>query len=397
MGIMLLSCLTQIAAPKLPVGPDALLNLQGLPLLRTGTWFVGTSSHDVTGDNNDGFDALYSYLYRDGDEYVLFEEEGPGCVYVVRTIGHKGNLHVYTDRSGKPAYSIPFAELYSGKKSPFVRPFVGAEEETHGSSWCYVPIPFTDYCKLTTDEMEKPHFLNIFAHKYAKNTPVEPFDPDLALDEAAKWWSDPVPLVVSGDSRKLHKTQTIPARGLFTALDCEGAGAITGIRIRFPNSSAFERAGKLQLRAYWDGRVAPYVDSPLSTFFALGCPRAMDAAMHGKPENRKTERYIDGTVSPNSLLVGEGEDGWLYSHFPMPYWKTARVDLLNTSSDEIEIEYEITSVDEPYPEATGYFHALWRQETPLRPGEDYCILDTRGHGHYVGCVVTFSGVQAYSP
>src|SRR5690606_16034106 len=68
-----------------------------LPLAREGVWLAGTDSHDVTGDNDDGFNAAYSYLYKDGDEWVLFEEEGPGCVYVVRTIRHKGDLRVYLD------------------------------------------------------------------------------------------------------------------------------------------------------------------------------------------------------------------------------------------------------------------------------------------------------------
>ena len=36
-------------------------------------------------------------------------------------------------------------------------------------------------------------------------------------------------------------------------------------------------------------------------------------------------------------------------------------------------------------------------ETPLRPGQDYCVLDVQGKGHYVGCVLTFSTVHRDSP
>ncbi len=397
-GILLFVFFIQTQIPAISIGPDALVNLEGLPLLRTGTWLTGTDSHDVTGGNNDGFDAFYSYLYRDGDEYVLYEDQGPGCVYVIRTIGHKGNLRVYTDDSGKAVYTIPFPDLNKGKTSPFLSPLTAFEDESHGSSWCYVPIPYNNYCKLTVDEMDKPHFFNIFAHKYAKGTQVAAFDPNLRLDDAMKWWSDPAhPASLPSASQETPKTISIPAHKKETLLDLKGSGAITEFKIRFPKSSPIESAGNIHLRGYWDGEVFPQVYSPLSTFFALGCPRELDAIKHGDPKKLESKLYIGGVVQPQSLLVGQDNDGWLYCHFPMPFWKSAHLEVLNQSDEEIQIEYVLNVSEETYPKQSGYFHALWRQEAPLRPGEDFCVLDTFGHGHYVGCVITFSSVYGDSP
>ena len=51
-----------------------------------------------------------------------------------------------------------------------------------------MPIPFAKSCKLTTESMGKHRFYNIFAHKLAAGTEVEPFDPSKSLTDALKYW-----------------------------------------------------------------------------------------------------------------------------------------------------------------------------------------------------------------
>lgn len=369
---------------------------ESLPLAREGVWLVGTDSHDVTGDNDDGFNAAYSFLYKDGDEWVLFEEEGPGCVYVVRTIRHKGDLRVYLDGAEDPSYTIPLKDLYAGKTSPFVPPFVGDEDIAHGSSWSYVPIPFGKGCKLTTTDMEKPQFLNIFAHKYAAGTEVSSFDPERTLDDAKTWWSDPAQWREPKGEARTGSLQIEPL-GQSTLVNETGAGAITGLRLRFKDGG-IQPAADLLLRAYWDGREAPQVDSPVSTFFALGCPRAVKTIESPDLQPFETEQYIAGTRRPESLHVGQTEDGWLYCRFPMPYWNSARVELLSVNgAAPIEVDYEVSVSKDAYPVSACYFNAQWRSETPLRDGEDFCVVDTRGRGHFVGCVMTFSSIHFSRP
>ncbi len=376
--------------PAAPIGINALLRLEDLPLLRRGTWLVGEDSHDVAGWNNDGFNATFSYLYKDGDEYVLFEEEGPGCVYVIRTIGHKGRLRVYLDGAKVPQVDLPFQEFHEGVHAAFPLPFVAREEAAHGSSWCYVPIPFATSCKITTDEMEAPHFYNIFAHRYTAGTPVASFDPGADLSGLAAWWRKPEQLPGAAKLTTLRGTVRVAPRQWAAVLDRAGAGSIRSLRLRVAGGD-LHAAAALLLRGYWDGHVLPDIDSPVSTFFGVGCPPAVTALDHPDPEKVDCEKYLCGRIPPRSLFIGEDDDGWLYCHFPMPYWSEARLELFNTRlSDEIEVEYEIGLNGEAYPDNACWFRALWRAEGPLRPGEDFCVLDVRGEGHYVGCVLTLA-------
>lgn len=390
--------MSSLALGSAPMGTAALENLEALPLLRHGVSLVGTDSHDVTGDNDDGFEARYSFLYRDGAEWVLFDEEGPGCLYVLRTICHKGTVRVYLDGAKTATFAWPAQDIYSGDTPPFVKPFVGDEETAHGSSWSYVPIPYARGCKVTIDEMEKPHFYNIFAHKYPADTAVKTFDGAADLSRAAKWWSNPAqppePSVPLRHERGSLRAE--PGKAAVLA-DLEGAGAIVRLRIRFAEG-AFDPAARLTLRAYWEKNPVPAIDAPLSSFFALGCPRALDALAHADPAWQHTERYVAGVVKPRSLYVGQSTDGWFYCNFPMPFWKSARIEIVNRSHDEaVEFAYEVDHHDKPYPDAAGYFFAMHREETPLRHRQDYCILDITGRGHYVGCVVTMSSVHRDSP
>ncbi|MBI3118739.1 MAG: DUF2961 domain-containing protein [Candidatus Hydrogenedentes bacterium] len=384
-------------AAEAPRGSEALSNLSALPLFRAQTALVGTDSHDVTAGNNDGFDSLYSYLYKQGGEYVLFDEEGPGCVYVIRTIGHKGNLKVYLDGGETPVLTIPFLDLNKGARPPFLKPFVGWEEETHGSSWSYVPIPFAASCKLTTDEMEKPHFYNIFAHKYTPGTAVGSFVPDQKLDDAARVWQFPDKSWAPGETKKSGAKLALKPGEVGELLQRSGNGVVWSLRMRVADKDNLS-ARHLWLRGYWDELTLPAVDTPASSFFALGCPRALEGLAQADPAQFSTDKYVAGATRPQSLFVGQTGDGWLYCNFPMPFWKSARLEVLNTSlSDTVELEYEVVSSEQPYPMAAGYFHALWREERPVAPGEDYTVVSIGGRGHYVGCVLTMSSVYRDMP
>ena len=394
---VLLTCVGLVYAQewRVPTGLPALTDIASLPLLRTGTWLVGTDSHDVAGRNNDGFGGTYSYLYKDGDEYVLFEEDGPGCIYELRTIGFTGNLHLYLDGATEPQYTFSFPDIYLARTPPFVAPLVAPEATAHGSSWSYVPISFAKGCKLTTNEMGRNHFFNIFAHKYSDGTNVPSFDPQMDMKHASMVWSKSGErLEVDGEVKEERGTISLAQHETRAILEIEGAGAVKFLRLRLPDG-ATHLAGAVGLRAYWDGAPVPQVDSPASTFFGLGCPRAL-GILQGLPQraDRLAKGIEPGAVDTRSLVIGKDTDGWLYCYFPMPFWKSARIRLVNRSSEQpVQVEYAVGYSEHAYPASAGYFHARWRQENPVRFMEDYTVLDTRGHGHFVGCVLTMSAFQ----
>ena len=153
---------------------------------------------------------------------------------------------------------------------------------------------------------------------------------------------------------------------------------------------------KLVLRAYWDGNEHPSVLVPLGDFFGCGHARTVNFAS------------LPLQMSPED---GKGFN----SYFHMPFADGARFEITNESSELVMwfyfyIDYE--AFDE-LEEGIGRFHASWRRENPTDGEEqgdrsnpeylfegdnttgdgNYVILDTKGRGHYVGCVFNVTNLR----
>ena len=80
----------------------------------------------------------------------------------------------------------------------------------------------------------------------------------------------------------------------------------------------------------------------------------------------------------------------------MPFRKSIRIEVINQSEKKLNLLYY--NVDwiklDSLAEDTPYFYAQYRQEYPVKQGEDYVILDTKGKGQYVGTVLS---VRTRSP
>jgi hypothetical protein len=151
-----------------------------------------------------------------------------------------------------------------------------------------------------------------------------------------------------------------------------GPATITMIHFAFPAAGRLNR--ELLLKIYWDGEKAPSVDCPMVDFFC-------------DPAGMRDE--------VNTALVNKRQ-GW-NAYFPMPFRKSARVELVYEGSTEPGEElwkempcysYVMYRTFEKVPENAGYFHASWRQETLLLGKRDYVALEAQGHGKFIGWNVT---------
>jgi hypothetical protein len=144
---------------------------------------------------------------------------------------------------------------------------------------------------------------------------------------------------------------------------------------------------KTVLRMYWDGETDPSVEVPLGDFFG---------AMHGLAHS-----YVSLPLS----VVGRGMRMGLNTYFPMPFDKRAKVELVNECEKSpltiyYHVDYELYD-DHLSPDLLR-FHAGWHRETckatsdrvNLTGDENYVVLDARGRGHYVGCML---GVKSLQP
>ena len=165
-------------------------------------------------------------------------------------------------------------------------------------------------------------------------------------------------------------------------LDEKGPGVITHIWITFlgPEPQNWARQGsanhqEMLLRMFWDGQERPAVEAPVGDFFA-NC------------FGRRNE------VVSLPVIV---EDADSYNCFwPMPFRKSARIEIVNQSEKPISLlYYNIDWIQKKkLPRDTPYFYAQYRQEYPAQHGQDYVVLETKGQGHYVGTVLA---VRTRSP
>ncbi len=121
---------------------------------------------------------------------------------------------------------------------------------------------------------------------------------------------------------------------------------------------------RIVLRMYWDGEEQPSVEVPVGDFFGTGF---------------QYKQYITPFVGMSS--------GGYYSYFPMPFQKSARVEVVNQTGQEInsfyyQIDYQ--KLSDPLESDIAYFHANWRRDVRTTAKENYLVLDAAGEGHFVG-------------
>jgi hypothetical protein len=165
-------------------------------------------------------------------------------------------------------------------------------------------------------------------------------------------------------------------------LDAKGPGVINHIWLTFlgPEPQSWARQGsadhqEMLLRMFWDGARDPAVEAPLGDFFA----------------------NCFGKRSEVISLPVVVEDADSYNcYWQMPFRKSARIEIVNQSEKAINLlYYNVDWVErKSLPRSTPYFYARYRQEYPVRHGKDYVLLETTGHGHYVGSVLA---VRTRSP
>ncbi|MGA2499478.1 MAG: glycoside hydrolase family 172 protein [Tepidisphaeraceae bacterium] len=164
--------------------------------------------------------------------------------------------------------------------------------------------------------------------------------------------------------------------------EMKGPGIIRHIWLTFlgPHPQPWAPKGaanpqEMILRIYWDGREKPDVEAPVGDYFAAGFGRQAEV---------------------KSLPV-QVEGGAAYNCFwPMPFAKSARVEIANDSQKNIALLYYNVDwqTQDKLPDDAPYFCAQYRQEYPVQKGRDYVVLDAEGRGHYVGTVLS---VRTRSP
>ncbi|MDG0812980.1 DUF2961 domain-containing protein [Cohnella rhizosphaerae] len=369
--------------PKPPKGLASLERFDLLPLLRDGVQARYEGSIDKQGFNAD-WDWL---LYKDGAEFVIFDVDGPGCIY--NFVQHRypdspePTFRFYFDGEAEPRFELKHAEF--GAKAPFVKPladaYLGPEEGGRGPIRVvrsFVPMPYARSCKITTDIRLKGAnkgdggWGHVVYHAYAEaDEGLATFTGNESYERVRELWSrvgeDPKPDLPSDAT--VRRELSIAPGDAVVVFEAKGAGCIVSMLARTPGIGANE----LWIRATWDGHGAPDVYSPLGAFFGNEL----------------------GFNAIGVLSHGTRTDGISYNYFPMPFWRGARVELVNKSDKTIRVpEWDIRCTFEAsalaqYREGrAGYFRSSSYRESRATLGSDAVIGEIAGNGHMVAAQVT---------
>jgi len=389
---------SMIKTVKEPVGIEALLNVNRLPILRRGRSFLA-SSYDRRGGNYD----WGNYLYTSGNQAVILNEKGPGCITRIWSANPGSKLKIYLDDKEKPEINMDFREYLEKmplrygagwiKRGTPKMADINRKKEPCG--WTsYLPIPFQKSCRVV-QEPPLGVYYQINYSLFPKDIHVKSFQISDLQDKINDFkkvefiWNkrgkkDPKPHL--RNERILEKSFSLLSMQRKKLFQLKGPGTIQEIRFYLPKVKEYERKHILKsliLRIYFDKdrKRWPSVYSPLGSFF-------MD--------------FGQGIDNLHSLLVGFWGDSY-YCYFPMPFHKRTIISLENRGILPVEgIKFKVRYAQTALPDNFGYFKAIYHHESPfganhldyqnivmnmpnLNGIDNYKILQVRGQGHFVGC------------
>lgn len=326
---------------------------------------------DANGDG-DGF------LRREGDQIVMAEMEGPGCIWRIWSAAPKqGRVRIYLDGAAEPAVDLPFQAYFDGQHEPFTR---SALVHTVALGWNnYTPIPYQRSCKIVAEQNWGAYYQFVYS-TFPKGTQVPTFKRQLRAEEAAALdavnarLARPGPHLPPSPGEQVQHQSITAREGGAGMLRLTGPRAIKTLRARV--EPPFTRDDRVAVREWtlqiqFDGEAQPSVWAPFADFFGTTA----------------------GAHPYRSLPAGLTEDGVWYAHWFMPFAREAVLTLANDGAPSRTVHLEVVTVPlREDPTRYGRFHAKWHRdallpEDPDRRPIDWTLLKTEGRGRFLGVML----------
>lgn len=389
-------------APIIPVSEDAYLQWDRLPYQRLGVRARMQSTFDRTGGNRDA-DASH-FLYQQADDFnVTLDARGPGMLYFVRTNHHHGSpWHYEIDGVDHIVKESATDEPVSANKrltkstflpaEPFPHPLVWTWPDTKGADLMWRPIPFRDSLRLAYSRTFYGTGYYIY-HQFADaseglSRPIDswvPAAPDRRVVELFEQAGTDIAPKGEDVASSIAKISLPPLQRQRLEAPAGSPAMIRALKFSAPREKAFE-FGKCRLRITWDNRWHPSIDAPLDLFFGAG-------QLHNDDGREFLVKGLPMAVRFDDERV------YLDCYWPMPYFRDARIELVNPGESLIDdVVCEIRTV--PYHDPANhvaYFHATYSDHPKPTAGQDVPFLDTahaegggEWSGHFVGMSWTFT-------
>jgi hypothetical protein len=389
--------------PPIPIGLDAYRQWDKWPQQRVGARAYMRSTYDRRG-NNESADASH-FLYQLADDFnVTLDVEGPGVLCFARYNHWHGSPWHYvvdsTDHIVQESSSVdptkPVANSVFLPQEAFPNPLTWTWSITKGADLMWVPLGFEKSFRMayTRTRYGTGYYIyQQFVPGIPLSQPIRTWKPEPpghdVLDLLERAGSDLVPKADSPEGRAMQLQERsgsvdIVAGKTVELLRVQQSGVGRALEFRVPKDRALE-FGRAKLRITWDDRAQPSIEAPVSLFFGAGTLY-----------NRDGREYLVKAFP--TFIRYTGEQVHLACYFPMPFFHSARVELIGGGADVAGVQWSMRIA--PFSgkaEHFGYLHATYRDHAKPEPGKDLVLLDTRGvegsenwSGSFVGTSFIFS-------
>ena len=329
-----------------------------------------------------GFEEILKEPDEEGiGEYLICDIKGPGSIVRLWTAGISGNIRFYLDDIEEPVYEGNAEDFFwltldvlSGQ--PGIMENLSSFRQFDA---VYFPIPFADRCRIEwIGDIRKIHFYHVGVRFFDAGIKVETFRREniatclpLLKDINQKLQESKPDENLKNHQKHLLELK-IPASNTVELLSMEGPSAIQGISLKVHTELSESTLRKTVLRIYFDGASRPQVESPLGDFFGAA----------------------PGIYAFHSLPVSTFPDSTFVCRFIMPFQTSVRMEIENTSEEEIGVSGSVISTPYAWKEASSmHFHARWKIDYDLTaqpmgnqvsPIEDILYAAVEGKGRIVG-------------
>jgi hypothetical protein len=368
------------------VGWDTYRRLDRLPYLSADTQSLQLSSFDRSGGDFDistgNKNGSGGCLASGGAGCVVAEDHGAGEVDSIWFTRDGGNVRaigtIRIELDGQTVIDAPLQSLVDGALgAPFVWPLVANAAQSPGGVYIKVPMPYRQSMRISV--ASHLEYYHVDYRQFSTADGVSTFSPsDPALDVIATLRAagtvDPKPAAPAAAHN--NRVVELPAGAGVTIAESVGSGMISALHLQLPQPTDQLLSG-LRLQIEFDGQTM--VDSPLGEFFGAGLGA-----------NNVRSLMFATTPQPEGSL---SLSGW----WPMPFARSARITLVNTTTDPVpRIDSDVvTTADPQWAPAlatgrAGYFTAR-SHAGPTALGQDWLFANEPGHGKFVGVSHTIRG------
>jgi hypothetical protein len=314
-------------------------------------------------------------------EYLICDVQNPGAIVRLWSAGIKGEIRLFLDDMNIPVFEGNAEDFFWNTPDAFL----GEGKETDASKTfrqfdaVYFPIPFARSCRMEwTGDIRDLHFYHVGVRMYDTGTRIETFTPGEIPRNAEKLKFIQSALYPANAELTSEAGYTglaeirVPSASTLEIFKLEGTRAIDYFTLKIGADHVETALRSSVISIYFDQEPVPHIQAPVGDFFGAA----------------------PGISPYQSLAFSVEEDSSMVCRFVMPFRQQVRIEIENTSAEEITLTGGIRTTGYEWEEGRSmHLRARWRIDRDLTASSindtgseisDYLYLEANGEGRLVG-------------